>query len=258
MDSMTWTCPECGKNFTRHFPPCRREGPHFCSPSCQALWVNRERWARQPVATTTKVCSGCGQTKPLTEFWAKKRARSGTLSRCKDCSRRDYRQWQRNAQIPDGKRIKTFDDDPVKWFWSQVNTGSEETCWNWQGPRQPGWHGRLRFKGRMTSAHRVAWTLQNGAIPRGMYVCHHCDNPLCCNPSHLFLGTGRDNAADRHRKGRDARGEQNGHAKLTDQAVRVIRAELHESTEVLAKRFGVSTSTIHNVRNGRLWRHVTG
>lgn len=82
-------------------------------------------------------------------------------------------------------------------FWSMV--AKSDGCWVWTGTRWSTGYGRL-VGGR--AAHRVAWELTNGPIPRGLLVCHHCDNPPCCRPDHLFLGTSKDNAMDASAKGR--------------------------------------------------------
>ncbi len=90
--------------------------------------------------------------------------------------------------------------DPL---WSRVDkTGA---CWTWTGRRNAGGYGVLRIRGRSSKilfAHRLAWELTNGPIPDGLFVCHHCDNPPCCNPEHLFVGTPKDNCHDMMAKGR--------------------------------------------------------
>jgi hypothetical protein len=85
-------------------------------------------------------------------------------------------------------------------FYSRVDKSND--CWLWTGPRHPRGYGMTFFSGKTAFAHRVAWTLDNGAIPDGMVICHKCDNPPCVNPGHLFIGTQADNNRDRHAKGR--------------------------------------------------------
>ena len=86
-------------------------------------------------------------------------------------------------------------------FWARVERGSG--CWPFQGARTaPGWHGSVTYHGRRIVAHRLAWTLARGPIPAGLLVLHRCDNPPCCNPDHLYLGTQRENMRDAAAKGR--------------------------------------------------------
>ena len=77
-------------------------------------------------------------------------------------------------------------------------------CLEWTGGKDRSGYGAILVGGRQTGTHRLAWVLANGPIPSGMYICHQCDNPACCDIDHLFLGTPSDNARDRERKGRSA------------------------------------------------------
>ena len=107
--------------------------------------------------------------------------------------------------------------------------------------------------------HRISWELANGAIPDGLWVLHHCDNPPCVRPDHLFLGTNGDNIRDMLRKGRQSRvGSRNPFAKLTEEQVAaILRAHRDgESVRELAQRFGVKWTAIHNIVTRRTWRHV--
>jgi hypothetical protein len=87
-------------------------------------------------------------------------------------------------------------------FWTAVDqSGGSDACWPWQRHRNPEGYGVTKLAG-FRRAHRLAWCLTNGPIPDGMLVCHTCDNPPCCNPAHLFLGTESDNRQDMLAKGR--------------------------------------------------------
>lgn len=148
-------------------------------------------------------------------------------------------------------------------FWEKVDKRGPDECWEWQAAHSPRGYGviRARENGNMF-AHRVSWELHNGPIPKGLHVCHHCDNPPCVNPAHLFLGTDADNVADMLAKGREShaglRGEQHGMAKLTDASVIEIRARLKngENRGALARQFGVSHDNIRLIDRGKTWRHL--
>lgn len=106
-------------------------------------------------------------------------------------------------------------------------------------------------------AHRAAWIAEFGEIPSGQYVLHKCDNPRCCNPAHLFLGTLQDNNEDRKNKGRNVlfSGELNGNAKLSEDTVRAIR-ESSLSSRKLAVQLGVSHTIVLYARRRDSWKTV--
>lgn len=92
----------------------------------------------------------------------------------------------------------------ISRFWAKVAVGDADQCWLWQGPLSGNGYGRCAIGKRRAwmAAHRVSWTIHHGDIPQGLFVCHHCDVPLCVNPAHLFLGTQTDNMRDAASKGR--------------------------------------------------------
>lgn len=136
----------------------------------------------------------------------------------------------------------------LKWIEKNQNG-----CWEWKRCRLAAGYGMIVVENKLQTTHRLAWLLFKGPIPKGKHVCHKCDNPSCCNPGYLFIGDNAVNTADRHRKGRDASGQRNGNAKLTDKDVQEIRrrydGQYGRLTE-LSKEFGVCTDQIRNVVRG--------
>jgi hypothetical protein len=106
--------------------------------------------------------------------------------------------------------------------------------------------------------HRVAFAIANGPVPVGLNVCHRCDNPLCCNPGHLFAGTQAENIADKVAKQRQARGEGHGMVKLATGDVLAIRAghAAGETYEALGRRHHISTRQAFRIANRLSWKHV--
>jgi HNH endonuclease len=146
-------------------------------------------------------------------------------------------------------------------FWPKVKIGSADECWEWQSWKITSGYGGIKINGRDYAAHRLAYSLTtNRPIPKGMSVCHKCDNPGCVNPNHLFLGTQRDNIQDAVKKGRMARqkGESNPFSRFTNEQVLQIRAA-HKSGEfirAIAKRFGCSFHGIQAITSRETWKHI--
>lgn len=134
-------------------------------------------------------------------------------------------------------------------FWSRVDRRSESECWEWSGFRDRKGYGRLKRNGDYYLAHRFAMLCEGVQID-GLLVCHRCDNPPCCNPAHLFVGTVADNSRDMVLKGRNYApvGEQSATSKLTAGQVVAIRADPRGAV-VVARDYGVTPSTILRVRN---------
>lgn len=113
-------------------------------------------------------------------------------------------------------------------LWMRVDIKGDEECWPWLGVKDLDGYGCIHFNEnglRGQRAHRAAYMVSRGEIDSSLMVCHSCDNPSCCNPSHLFLGTAQDNSDDMKRKGRDKcpRGEEHYAHKLTDDDISYIR-----------------------------------
>jgi hypothetical protein len=128
-------------------------------------------------------------------------------------------------------------------------------CWEWTGSLDTGGYGRLKKKG----THRLSYEIFVGPIGN-FHVLHRCDNPPCCNPNHLFLGTQADNMMDKSAKGRVrvGIGEKHGKAKMTEDGVREARKSWAngESIKSIARRYDVSACSISHIVNRKLWRHV--
>lgn len=135
--------------------------------------------------------------------------------------------------------------------------GAPGKCWPWPGAHNGGGYGELRHDGRKVRAHRLAYELEHGAIPSGLQVRHSCDDPRCCNPAHLLLGTPRDNAQDRERRhrGNQPNGERNARASLSDEQVVEIRERRGRGEECksIAADLGVHPSYVSRVARG-VWR----
>lgn len=152
----------------------------------------------------------------------------------------------------------------------EPNTG----CWLWLGASVPPYgYGVVRFRGCIDYAHRAAWQITHGDIPRGISVLHRCDNPPCINPGHLFLGTHVDNMRDMVMKGRSnaedrngmrrhperaPMGERNGSARLSEADVKAIRGRCRagDNRGTIARDYGVTVHYINDIAAGRRWAHV--
>lgn len=165
------------------------------------------------------------------------------------------------------KTTKQTEIDKVK-FWNMFKGLSINECWEFKGARTSAGYGQVWKYPKVIYSHRVAWELIYGEIPKGMSICHHCDNPPCCNPKHLFLGTHADNMHDAKTKGRNKYttlyGENHPLSKLTEEDVITIRKIYQKgvpgkaspfSTKGIAKRYGVAYSLISRIILGKSWPH---
>ena len=136
-------------------------------------------------------------------------------------------------------------------------------CWGWSGCAPNPGYGQFRCKMKLLRAHHASWLLYRGEIPQGMFVLHTCDNRICSNPDHLFLGTNDDNIRDMLAKERHptigAKGEKNPNAKLTIEKVREIRKLITDglSYPKIARLFSVHEQTIGRINRRELWEGVS-
>lgn len=159
-------------------------------------------------------------------------------------------------------------------FWSHVTKGDQ--CWSWNGVKSNSGYGKMSRRGVAVFAHRFSWELHNARpVPYGLFVLHHCDNPICVRPDHLFVGSLKDNIHDAMRKGRHVappvhrgtdnilvrrpelrpRGERHHSHKLTEsQVVEILASDA--SGVSLATKYGVQKTLISAIRNRKIWKHV--
>lgn len=146
-------------------------------------------------------------------------------------------------------------------FQKKFTKGNKSACWEWNGSVSRYGYGNLRNipgeRPLLIMAHRMSWEMHNGKqLPSGMCVCHSCDNRLCVNPSHLFLGTKAENNSDRDSKARQAMGQRNGNAKLSEADVLKIRSLSGVSNPEIAAMFGISRITVWEIVTFRKWKHL--
>ena len=155
------------------------------------------------------------------------------------------------------------------WLMSMIDTSGE--CWPWKGHLSDKGYGVWETANprRRMYAHRTAYELLVGSVPDGLQVLHACDNPPCCRPDHLWLGTHADNMADMKAKGRAKSGgsfkahpgERNGNAKLNEAAVKFIRAVYKPrhpefGARALGRHFDVSHAKVSQIVLRKAWAHV--
>jgi hypothetical protein len=158
--------------------------------------------------------------------------------------------------------IPRLTEKDKKRFFDKVK--KTKGCWEWIASKNQYGYGHFWInKFLFLASHRISWMIHNGKIPKGICVLHHCDNPSCVRPDHLWLGTKGDNAIDMVRKGRnkygDVRGEKNGCAKLVKKQILKIKKLWITKKFIqkeLAKNFGISQQQISRILNRNRWKHV--
>jgi hypothetical protein len=173
---------------------------------------------------------------------------------------------------PGNAPLRAFRNTPlVQSFFERhadkIDRNNPRGCWNWIAAKSGAGYGVVKVNGKTAYVHRMVVELTGGPIPANLCVRHKCDNPACCFPGHLDLGTQADNNRDCRERGRHGyklplmKGEQKNQAKLTEAKVAAIRSEYvcgsrTNGTRALARRFGVAQSLISMVVSRERWVHV--
>lgn len=136
---------------------------------------------------------------------------------------------------------------------------TETGCWEKSGTKK-GTYGKVRIAGETIFTHRASYLYHFKSIPSNLFVLHKCDNPSCCNPEHLFLGTQLDNMQDMQKKGRRVsitlKGDLNGNSRLKEaEVINIFLSNVPR--EWLARNYAVSVNTIDAIKTGRIWKHIT-
>lgn len=211
------TCYQCGKEFSAKQRTVREGKPRrFCSHDCygKSLLVEKVRF----------VCKTCNKVMDVNPS----KLRGGYCSY--ECS-----------------RLGKFQDLHTR-FWNKVEKRGIDECWPWIASTDRRGYGLFPIDGRHSTSSRAAYRFTFGPIEPGKTINHHCDNPPCCNPKHLYAGTMKQNTRDMMIRGRQK-------TKFTDDDVIFIRCS-GLGTRFLAYMFDTSESHMSSIKNGHIWKHV--
>lgn len=142
-------------------------------------------------------------------------------------------------------------------FWSNVL--KTESCWIYNKKPNSRGYGNIGLgNSKQTSAHRFSYEIHFGSIPSLLFVCHTCDNRMCVNPEHLFLGTHQENVTDMVQKKRNVKGENHWSNRLTEKQVKEIKYMLKNNInyKIISNRYGVSHHTIFDIKRNKSWKHI--
>jgi hypothetical protein len=275
----TKPCAYCSKPFESRLPTATCPATKYCGRDCRnKAQVKPDRVIIRP--TVERECEQCGRL-------FQSRTDSLKIGHGRHCSRECHFAWRRRDRVMVpcqwcGKEFETLPckvADPIRGkfcgvecrrkyvgkcnerpladrFWEKVQISEDpDACWIWTGGAA---HGYGRIDDR--PATHVAWEFAHGSIPKGMWVLHRCDNPICVNYRHLFLGDNADNTRDKVEKGRQLRGETSPLSILTDAKVIEMRRLFDDGLKTvreIAEQFEVHYNTVFKIVRRERWTHLT-
>lgn len=249
----------------------------YC-PKCQEYKASDAFWPSSKIKGRLKWCKVCQKalnkevsTRKKEPGWVRQKPTKKVFTKiCQFCGVSfEYRAANEAVKrlfcsvacIGANKKKVTFETFPDR-FWPRVDKtpghGPNGDCWIWVGKMNDHGYGIARLGNKSTGAHRAIFMFLNGELPSNIFVCHHCDNPACVNPAHLFAGTIKDNVQDAVMKGRIKKGSANVASKLNEEQVLEIRRRYSEGERQvdLAKEFGINTTTVFNLIVRKTWTHI--
>ena len=219
----------------------------FCRGMCSTHYVRWQRhgdpFHRKTQKANTRKCKhpGCNRLNEVGDYCTK-----------------HYERFRKYGKTDDSvlKTLKSIHPKKRIWFCSKAD--AKTGCWIWQKGKDKDGYGQFTFKNKHFRAHRVAYRLFVGKIPKGMFVLHKCDTPSCVNPAHLFLGTNDDNMADMVEKERQQKGIEKENSKLTDDQVREIKKRLlgTETISDIARDYPIDRKVVSRIKAGKTWKHI--
>lgn len=235
------TCKKCGNEFTRG--KARKGVAEFCSMACK----------RTNELHGESNCETCG----IKFLWSRGRKQAKPRFCSHKC--RGHTGFRPGCMFRISELSQEQKLEKLKLSFEK-NVIRQEGCWGWKGRVDKANYGIMTCNSNIgpTRAPRASYIIHKGPIAEGLMVCHSCDNPICTNPDHLWLGTSRDNDNDRVFKGRQAKGSKNGSSKLCEEKVKEIKQMLKDGFKnvFISEKYGVSRDTISNIKNGKSWTHV--
>lgn len=178
----------------------------------------------------------------------------------KEICQKHYRRVERNDDL----NIKDIRRDSELTKTQRFNLSyticNKSGCWIWKWRLNKDGYGMMNWNNKNTFAHRVSYEINNDICPGNLSVCHHCDNPSCVNPSHLFLGTQKDNVQDMMSKSRNRplQGSNHPNSKINEETAQLIFKQLKDglSPTLIAKKLSVSRDIVYSLKYGVGWKHL--